>query len=405
MDKLTEYREALAVKTRELQAIFDAKPDLDFTDDERDDIKRRNDELNDLGQKHDEAKSLVATAEANRRRNDELNAPVGGVVFPGGGAKDGGREPERKSLGRLVVESAEYKSQRGQANPRFKLSLPGVDFKTTMSTTAGFAPESLRTGRVVEFAVRRPMLQTLIPEDPTDSAAIVYMEETTFTNSAAPVAEAGTKPESALAYTQRTVPVEVIATWLPVTRQQMDDVAQVEGLINNRLTLMVQLAEESQMLNGNGTSPQLVGFYNKSGVQTQAKGADPTPSAVLKAITKVRVTGFAEPDGVVLHPNDWQDILLLQDANGNYIWGHPAEASVDRIWGKPVIATTAATENTGLVGDFGLYSHVSRRMGVEIDVSDSHSDFFVKNLLAIRAESRLALEIYRPAAFCLITGI
>lgn len=403
---LVAAREKLAAKQAELSEVFKKYPDLDMPDEVVSDIQARNAELTDLGKKFDTLRALAITAGEVKAFGDTLNRPTAQHQHPTGTGSDA--EPKKlKTLGELFIEHQEYKDGRRQSKPRFGLEADTniTELKTLMTTAAGFAPENRRQARVMLTAVRRPVVADLIPQDVVDVGAIRYMEETTFTNNAGNVAEGAAKPESALAYTERTVPVELIATWIPITTQQLDDVAQIRSLIDNRLTLMLELQEDSQLLTGSGNSPQLTGFYNKSGIQTQAKGADPTPDAVYKAITKVRFTGFAEPTGAVMHPNDWMDIRLLRTAEGTYIWGSPADAGPERIWGLPVVPTPAATENTGLVGDFQLYAHLSRRAGIRIDVSDSHSDFFIRNQLAIRAEERLSLEIYRAAAFCTITGI
>lgn len=394
---LDQVKEALTQKQSELADIFKSTPIDKMTADQADDVKQRNLELQEGGKRFDILRELHNVAAEVAKNYSPMPVAATNV--------EKAVERTLETLGQKAIKNADYLRNKGAAKPRFVIDIPDVDVKTLMTNTTGFPPESVRNGLMVPYALRRPMVADLIPQDTIDQVAVVYMEETTFTNNAAPVAEGSAKPESALAYTQRSVPIEVVATFIPVTRQQLDDVVQLSALLDNRLRLMLALKEEDQLLNGSGTTPELTGFYNKSGIQTQAKGSDPVPDAIYKAMTKVRFTGFAEPTAFVMHPNDWQDVRLLRTADGVYIWGSPADPGVERIWGLTGVITTAATENTGLVGDFQLYSHISRKMGVTLDISDSHDDYFVKNKLAIRAEERLSLEIYRATAFCTITSI
>jgi len=253
--------------------------------------------------------------------------------------------------------------------------------------------------------VRPLMVADLLPVLPTSQAAIKYMEETTFTNNAAETAEAGTYGEAALAFTERSVPVEKIAVWLPVTDEQLEDVPSMAAYINNRLAYMLEARLDSQILNGNGTPPNLMGTLNVSGIQTQAKGADPTPDAFYKAFTLLRTVGFAEPDVVFMNPADWQDIRLLRTSDGIYIFGSPLDPGIERMWGIRVVLSMAVVANTGIVGAYGQYSALYMRRGLDIKVTDSHDTFFIAGKQAIRADMRCAVVHFRPKAFCTVTGI
>jgi len=320
---------------------------------------------------------------------------------------------ERKTLGKLVTESKAFMNafnRVGGAKPedirKLSLEFPGLDLKTTMSTGAGFAPANPRTDIVIPSAQRRPVVADLIAQGSTQSQVVKFMEETTFTNSVAAVAEGGAIPESALAYTERSCIVEKIATFLPVTDEQILFVDAMMNTIDGRMMLMLMIVEETQLLTANGTTPNIRGLNNATGIQTYAKTATQTPwDALYYAFTKVRYTGFTEPSGVVIHPNDWQDVRLGKTADGQYLFGSPAIGGLENVWGKPVVVTPSQTENTALVGNYAEMCHISRRGGIQVDVSDSHSDYFVNGKVAIRIQEWLSLEIYRGAAFCTVTSI
>ncbi len=391
---LKEAQAVIDAKAKELAAIFEeAGPELDMSKVKGlgdvgavDRIRALNAELGDLTKNRDDLIEVRKAAQFNR---DHQPVAETGDVAPDRGAK---------SFGDLFVESGAV-SHKGR---EFELN---IEMKTLFSTTAGWGTESLRSPRVVEFVTRPVEVVDLIPQRQTDQVAIKYMEETTFTNAAAEVAEAGTKPEAALALTERTSPVQKVAVWIPVTDEQLEDVVGIRQYLDNRLSFMVRQRLDGQLISGNGTTPNLQGILNRTGIQTQAKGADPTPDAVYKAMTKVRVTGGAIPDAAVFHPNDWQDVRLLRTADGIYIWGNPSEAGPERIWGLRVVLAQASTENTAIVGDFANFTELAWKKGMTVETTNSHDTFFITNKQAVRAEIRVAFQVFRPSAFCSVTGI
>lgn len=175
--------------------------------------------------------------------------------------------------------------------------------------------------------------------------------------------------------------------------------------MEGRLGFFVLQRLDSQLLNGDDNAPNIQGYLNATNLQTQAKGADPVPDAVYKAMVKVRVTGRAFPNAAVFHPTDWQDVRLLRTADGIYIWGAPSEPGPDRIWGLTAVLSDAITLNTGLVGDFSpAMSQLYIRRGLEVQIGWVN-DNFTKGMQTVRAGIRAALVIYRGAAFCTVTGI
>ena len=404
--QLKELHEKLAAKQKEVADVLaEAGPkyDMDLVkslDSEGDSkakvawIGAKNDEMISINDEIAELTTLVSADDNQKAADEYLNKPKSRSLDFGGG---GGPE-ERKSLGELFTESEAYSNKGATADL-------DLDVKTDFETTAGWAPETTRTGRVVDIVTQPIEILDLVSQVPTDQSAVVYMEETTFTNAAAEAAEGGTYAEAALALTERSSPVRKIAVFLPVTDEQLEDVGQASAYVNNRLPFMIRQRLQTQLISGDGTPPNLEGIVNVTGIQTYALSAEPVPDAVHRGITLVRVTGRSEPDAIGMHPNDWQDVRLLRTADGIYIMGNPMDAVAPRMWGLPVAVSTSFAENTALVGAFREFAELATKRGIEVKVSDSHASYFVEGKQAIRADMRVALTIYRPAAFCTVTGI
>ena len=432
-----EVREELAAKREQLHHVFEeAGPDLDLsrvtsidgdTAYKAGEIKRRNQELEELGAEFDRLHNLSLISQNNALEVRRLTEPTNGLPHPGSGGNGNGRangagyaggawtangalSPRdtlaRKGLRAFLLEHKGYQAFRQQSHATVEIELPMADFKTLV-TLSDISPQAGRRA-ALDMALEERTVTDLMLTSQVDRGSVEYYEETTFTNAAATVAEGAAKPESTIDWTLRTEQVRKIAHWIPATKESLDDNAFLEGQLRGRMRFGVERKEEEQVLAGDGTGQNLLGLINRPGIQTQAKGADPTPDAVYRAMQLVRGSagsGFAEPTAFVVHPADWTDIKLLRTSDGIYIWGNPSDEGPDRIWGLPVRQTTAMTQGTGLVGAFRPHAEVLRREGITVTLSTEHASYFIENKVAILAESRNALAVYRPAAFATVTGI
>lgn len=383
------------------------------------------------------ASTLFAEAQDHQKRVEDLEAndAFTGAIENMTGAMNKAPEqavPGAKTLGDAFVKSEGYRTlidglKGGKLTGKWTtgaIELPG--FKATVTQTAspiiqpddqGYAPGA------AAVALRRLTIADLLMQGTTNSNTVRYLQETTNTNAAAAVAESGAKPESTITFTQVDEPVRKVATFLPVSDEMLEDEAQIRSYLENRLRLFVQHAEEDQLLNGSGTAPNIRGLLNRVGIQTGTRsalgtsagngaGASVLGDVFMQAITNIRVNALVEPDGIVVHPTNWQTMRLVKDSAGQYLGGGPMIGAYgnglmasESYWGLPVVVTSRIAANTALVGAFGTMAQVFYRNGLTVEASNSHADFFQLNQTALRAEQRLALAVYRPQAFHAITAL
>lgn len=405
---LTATKGRIAALRAEVEEVFKGKDLHQITADEAAKIKTANDEMADLGEHYD---GLMALAKG-RRDADDLERRIQGATAPTApGRKAAGRPV---SVGHAFATSDVAKAYRetGLKGQEFEFGLKGFFTKGLLGEDDAatpdqeYDPEVTRLPGIVAGVVEQSnLIVPMFNSFPTDQWSIAFMKETTATNAAAEVGEGDAAAESALDFTPATSPVRKISTILPITDEVIADVPGLRAYVDGRLRLFAEQRLDGQLISGSGAGVNLTGIANLSGVQTQAKGADPTFDAIFKAMTKVSVTGGLEPDGIALHPNDWETIRLTRTADGIYILGNPGDQAVKRLFALPVTTSTRVTENTGIVGAFRTAADLRYRKQATLTISDSDGTNFQKDILTLKVSMRVAFVVYRDAGFCLVTGI
>ena len=308
---------------------------------------------------------------------------------------------EQTTVGDSFVKSDSYQAfAKGQARSAafvFKKAQDPIAIGT-------LAPKDRRPGVLAE-PDQSLVIESLIPHLPTSVTTVEYLKEGTFTNNAAFVAEAAQKPQSTDTFELMQSNVQTIAHFSKVTRQLIDDSATLAAFINSRMVYGVNLVVEQQIINGNGTSPNLSGLMNTGNYTAQAftyedlGGDSGTLLDLLRlSIAKVNAANY-RANAILLNPMDWAKLQGLKGSNNQYLYGVPSISFENMTaWGVRVVTSASMAEGKYLVGDFSQAATIYDRMSTVIDIASQNENDFIKNLFTIRAERRLALVVEHPKA-------
>lgn len=314
----------------------------------------------------------------------------------------GGGPGEPVSLGKQFVEAEPVKSflearpSRGGIEMRFKASIT-----STTGGAAGAAGDLATPYRdgLVSLPQTPTRVRSLIPTINITQTSVEVPVQTARNLNAAPVAEGAPKPQSDIGFDLKDFPARVIAHWMKASKQILDDVGQLRGIIDNELLYGLSLAEDAQLLNGGGTGQNLHGLIPQATAYAAPIDPPDDPTYIDQIGLALLQNSLAEypADGVVMHPANWMRIRLTKDKAGNYIYGPPSEAVTPRIFGVPVVPTQAMPTGTFLVGQFQVAAMLYDRWDARIEVGYVDDDF-TRNLVTVLAEERIAFAVKRALA-------
>lgn len=354
------------------------------------------------------AKAGEQASADNKEKADQLLIDLNGMraklsELEQRAAREGSEAEEAKSLGQQFVENDRVKSwlsseqSSGKADMRFKATITSAT--TAAAGSAGAGIQTTRLPGILERPRRRLTVRDLLSQGRMDGNTLEYVRETGFVNNAAPVAEGQLKPSSDLQFDLVNTSAKVIAHWMKASRQILSDFSQLSSIIDERLLYGLAYVEEQQLLNGDGTGQNLLGIVPQA--TAYAAPVTVTGSTIIDqlrlALLQAELAEFPST-GIVLNPKDWAVIELLKDTQGRYLIGNPQGTLSPTLWGVDVVTTQAMTEDKFLAGAFKMGAQVFDRWDARVEVGYVNDDF-IRNLVTILAEERLALAVYRPQAF------
>jgi HK97 family phage major capsid protein len=374
----------------------------------------------------DQIKSQAETAEkeikAHARLTDETRANVDKLLTEQGALQarlqsaeqlvakleqGGGHYAAPQSMGEQLTSNEDFQAWAARAasggGSKFNMDVKAV--VTSDGASAGDLIVPQRREGIIAPGLRRLTIRDLLNVVPTSSNAIQYVRETGYTNNADVVAEnpTGLKPESNLTFEADQAAVTTIAHWIHASRQVLADIPTLRGYIDGRLRYGLKLKEESQLLKGSGVGLNIEGLY------TQAR-AYANPGVTVQNETRIDRLRLALlqvelaeawADGIVISPLDWAAIELQKTDDNAYLFANPRGITTPALWGRNVVPTQAMAGGEFLVGAFGggIAAELHDREDVNVMVATQDDRDFVKNMVKILMEERLALTVYRPEAF------
>lgn len=358
------------------------------------------DELEEVGKLIEKAEEKAAIMEELGKTSSKRSKEIGGSKM------------DPKNLGEAAVEALKKSGiVRGQVAGT---AVADFDAKAATDTIVSPSPGDVEyQGRVVDVRSASRVVRDLMPEERVSAPTFGYYKYETE-GTATAVLEDGEKPQTSGSATLVTESLKTYGHYLTVTDEMLEDYGRLVPTINSRAVYLKDLAVDAALINGNGQGGTITGFLNVDGTQTAtyAQGADAQAiaDAIYGAALDVKEQTGYDADAVIMNPADYKAIRLAKDENGQYFGGGYSQnaygnGDVDLypgIWGLKVALSSNITQGTFIIGAFGIGAAVATKGGTRVEMGYNGTDFS-HDRVSLRAVDRVALEVFVPEAFVILT--
>ena len=253
--------------------------------------------------------------------------------------------------------------------------------------------------QVYALPARKVHLRSLLPIGTINQGLFTFPYESGGEGAPAAQTQGSSKAQVDFDITMKDAAAQYIAGYVRISRQMLDDIPAMTSFLQSRLLEKYLVAEDAQLLSGNGTAPNLQGI---TGVATAATGAATVDvEQLVQAIAQLETSDYSAT-GILVNPTDWAAIMNTKNTNAAYSLPASTVVTTDgsvSIAGIPLYKSTAIAVDKFLVGDWSMGAQIMQNQGISVQFSEMDGDNFTKNMITVRVEARIAFPIYYAGAF------
>jgi HK97 family phage major capsid protein len=363
------------------------------------------DEAREISALEDEARSHVEKGE----REAEVRALATGIpaLSPAEARTTGTRSDIWvPTMSEYRALQAEHRVITETGNPYIKQGQANVYWDRLRAKSVVLAANPLVVD-VEDASFRIPTISTSVSVATNAEAATI------------PLSEAATIPLSEATFSQVLLNFRKFAALSQASSEVLaDSQPDLARVLQDDMIKQTATAIDTQFLTGNGTAPNVRGFTNFTGIQTQvvggANGGVPTLDDYAAAIQRLESANADLSRAVFfVHPRSFGTLRTLKDANGRYQLNYqPGSSTAASLFGVKVLSTTNLPVNVTvgtstdcspvILADMSQVV-VGRRQDVEVKMSEDFA--FDKDVVTLRVIARTDIAPINAQAVVRMDGV
>jgi HK97 family phage major capsid protein len=376
-------------------------------------VKKELDQLGDIIDAKIEKASGQAMERADKKADETLKTEINNLMNKFNERMDAMEVANKKNQENIETKqsfkSALNKSLNEGSLEAFKKgnsNAQTIQLKADMTIGADFTGDVIPPERVAGYKYdpsRQFHMRQILPVGNTSSDVVRYVKESGYSDGSAMKNEGSTLGQSDFDMQAVSTPVEKLGAYFRISEEMLDSTPQLTSYLSARAPEKLLAVEDSQILDGNGSAPNLTGIYTNATSFSAGGFANAVESAnefdcITVALNQLSIANYVA-DYILMNPTDFHKILLLKSSQNEYLVKNWQEGLVPRIAGVPVIATTAISSDKYLVGNFAQGAQFWVKDNVSLGFFREDGTNIRDGFVTVRVQERVCVTPYLPNAF------